>query len=234
MSSIDTGLDQLDWADIGSQLDAEGYAVLPGLLGVAMARSLAQQAAASTGRRVTLESSGLGSGELFYFGPGMPAPLEQWRAALYRRLVVVANRWQEVMGAELRYPPELEDFLESNRIASQTGPLSHLSRLGVEDHISLHQRNQGVQVFPLQIVAVLSEPGVDFQGGEFVMTEQRPRMQSRPLVVPIRLGDIAVIATAERPFKGAKGYYRVNLKHAVSRIRKGERIGLELSFHHAP
>ena len=138
------------------------------------------------------------------------------------------------MGVDHRYPAELEDFLRRNQKAGQTRAQSHMSRLGVEDHVSLHQRNDGEQVFPMQIVAVLSEPGAEFQGGEFVMTEQRPRMQSRPSVLPLKLGDAAIIATAERPFKGTKGYYRVNLKHAISRVRKGERIGLELSFHDAP
>ncbi|HWT18998.1 MAG TPA: 2OG-Fe(II) oxygenase [Variovorax sp.] len=234
MASPDAALDRLDWVDIGLQLDAEGCAVLPGLLGVDVARSLAQQAIVSGARRVTLESGDLGRGELFYFGAGMPAPLGQWRTALYRRLAAIANRWNETLGIEGRYPAELEDFLRRNQRAGQTRAQSHLNRLGVEDHVSLHQRNDGEQVFPMQIVALLSEPGTDFLGGEFVMTEQRPRMQSRPLVLPLKLGDAAIIATAERPFKGTKGYYRVNLKHAISRVRKGERIGLELSFHDAP
>ncbi|MCJ0762512.1 2OG-Fe(II) oxygenase [Variovorax terrae] len=237
MTSLDATLDRLNWADIGMQLDAEGYALLPGLLGAGVARDLArgvaQQATASGASRVTLESCDLGRGELFYFGAGMPAPLEQWRTALYRRLVAVANRWNETLGIDHRYPMELEDFLRRNQKAGQTRAQSHMSRLGVEDHISLHQRNDGELVFPMQVVALLSEPGADFQGGEFVMTEQRPRMQSRPMVLPLKLGDAAIIATAERPFKGTKGYYRVNLKHAISRVRQGERIGLELSFHDA-
>lgn len=233
MTSLDATLDSLDWLDIGLQLDAEGHAVLPGLLGTDVARCLAQRITESGASRVGLESGDPGSGELFYFGAGMPAPLEQWRVALYRRLVVVANRWNDILGVDHRYPEELEDFLQRNRKAGQTRAQSYLSRLRVEDHMPLHQRNDGEQVFPMQIVAVLSEPGVDFQGGEFVMTEQRPRMQSRPMVLPLSLGDVAIIATAERPFRGTRGYYRVNLKHAISRVRKGERIGLELSFHDA-
>jgi len=234
MTSLDAPLDRLNWTDIGLQLDAEGHVVLPGLLGVDVARDLAQQATAAGARRVALESDDLGRGELFYLGAGMPAPLELWRTALYRRLVAIANRWNETLGVALRYPAELGDFLRRNREAGQTRAQSHLSRLGGEGHVSLHQRNDGEQVFPMQIVAVLSEPGVDFHGGEFVMTEQRPRMQSRPAVLPLKLGDVAVIATAERPVKGSQGYYRVNLKHAISRVRKGERIGLELLFHDAP
>jgi len=234
MTAFDATLDRLDWVDICSQLDADGFAVLPGLLGTNVARDLAQESSATGTSRVALESDDLGRGELLYFGARLPAPLEQWRTALYRRLAIVANRWKETLGVAHRYPEELEEFLRRNRKAGQTRAQSHLSRLGVEDHVSLHQRNDGEQVFPMQIVAVLSEPGVDFQGGEFVMTEQRPRMQSRPAVLPLKLGDVAVIATAERPFKGTKGYYRVNLKHAISRVRKGERIGLEISFHDAP
>lgn len=233
MTSPDTALDGLDWAEICLQLDADGYAVLSGLLGTDAARALAQQTSASDARRVTLQSCDLGRGDLFYFSAGMPAPLEQWRTALYRRLVVVANRWNETLGIAHRYPTELNEFLSNNQQASQTKPQSYLSRLGPEDHMSLHQRNDGGHVFPMQIVAVLSEPGADFRGGEFVMSEQRPRMQSRPMVLPLKLGDLAIFTTAERPFKGAKGYYRVNLKHAISRVRQGERIGLELSFHDA-
>ncbi|MGE8046837.1 2OG-Fe(II) oxygenase [Pseudomonas monteilii] len=234
MADFDTRLDRLDWAGIGVQLDAEGYAVLPGLLGAGEVRSLAQQATSSGVSREFLEPGALGRGELLYFGAGVPAMLEQWRTALYRRLVVIANRWNEPLGVDYRYPAELGDFLQRNHKAGQTRGQSHLCRLGMEDYVSLHQRNDGEHVFPLQVVALLSEPGADFQGGEFVMTEQRPRMQSRPLVVPLKLGDAAIIATAGRPFKGAKGYYRVNLKHAISRVRQGERIGLELSFHDAP
>lgn len=233
MTTFDITLDRLDWVDIGLQLDAEGFAVLPGLLGIDAARGLALQVSALSENRATLEAEDLGRGELLYFGAALPTTLEQWRTALYRRLVIVANCWNETLGVVHRYPAELEEFLRLNRQADQTRVQSHLSRLNVEDYVSLHQRNDGVQVFPMQIVAVLSEPGADFHGGEFVVTEQRPRMQSRPAVLPLRLGDMAVIATAERPFQGTKGYYRVNLKHAISRVRKGERIGLELSFHDA-
>lgn len=241
VNAQEAALDRLDWARIAAQLDAEGYAVLPGLLGVDVARNLARHFADSMAppeeafctTRTALDACGLGRGELLYFSDGLPAPLAQLRTALYRRLVRIANRWNETLGIDRRPPAQLADFVQLNRQAGQTRAQSHLSRLRVDDHLLLHQRNVGAQVFPLQIVAVLGEPGVDFQGGEFVMTEQRPRMQSRPAVVPLRLGDLAVIATAQRPFRGASGHYRVNLKHAISRVRQGERIGLELSFHDA-
>ncbi|MFJ3155054.1 2OG-Fe(II) oxygenase [Pseudomonas protegens] len=231
MPELNKILDRLDWMDVSLQLDAEGFAVLPGVLGAEMARGLAQQVTASGIRRVTLESIDLGRGELLYFDTGLPTPLHTWRTVLYRRLVVIANRWNETLGIDYRFPAELDDFVRHNRESGQTRGQSHLNRLGVEDHVSLHQRNDGELLFPMQIVALVSEPGSDFKGGEFVMTEQRPRMQSRPMVVPLKLGDVAIITTAERPYRGTKGYYRVNLKHAISRVRWGERIGLELSFH---
>ncbi|WP_206141089.1 2OG-Fe(II) oxygenase [Stenotrophomonas maltophilia] len=234
MAALDVALENLDWARIGQQLDADGYAVLPGLLGTDAARHLAQTVNDSDLRKATLESIDLGRGDLRYFGTDLPPPLGPLRPALYRHLVAIANRWNEVLGVDGRYPAAFSAFRQHNRSAGQTRSQSHLSRLEVEGHVALHQRSEGEQVFPLQVVAVLSEPDVDFHGGEFVTTEQRPRMQSRPSVLPLKLGDIAIIATAERPFKGAKGYYRVNLKHAISRVRAGERIGLELLFHDAP
>jgi uncharacterized protein len=134
---------------------------------------------------------------------------------------------------DTRYPPTLAEFIERNRQAGQRRGQSHLSRLGVDDHVLLHQRNEGEQVFPLQLVALLSEPGADFEGGEFVTTEQRPRLQTRPTVLPLQWGDAALIATDERPVQGSRGPYRVKLRHAIGRVRRGERIGLELSFHDA-
>ena len=225
--------DGLDWAAISAQLDEEGHALLPGWLGAEAARGLMGETATLGAVRVPLAASGLGSGELFCFQAGLPAPLVAWRSALYPRLAAIANRWQHALGVDTRYPPTLDEFLQRNRQAGQTRGQSHLSRLGVGDHVLLHQRNEGEQVFPLQLVALLSEPGVDFEGGEFVTTEQRPRLQSRPTVLPLQLGDVALIATDERPVQGSRGPYRVRLKHAIGCVRRGERIGLELSFHDA-
>ncbi|VWC72972.1 prolyl 4-hydroxylase [Burkholderia lata] len=234
MTSPITRIAGMDWAGISTHLDIEGYAVLPGFLGEGAARDLARLTETmSTGQRAQLVSDDMGSGELLYFGTSLPAPLENLRTKLYSHLAVIANRWSEILGSGRRYPTEFDDFLEQNKRAGQARGQSHLNRLGAKDHVSLHQRNEGEQVFPLQIVALLSEPGADFSGGEFVMTEQRPRMQSRPMVLPLKLGDAAIITTSERPFKGAKGYYRVNLKHAISRVHRGQRIGMELTFHNA-
>jgi uncharacterized protein len=234
VTSSDADIERLNWADIADQLDIEGYAMLPGLLDAQAIRDLTRRTEImGAAHRVPLASDDMGRGELFYFAAGMPAPLHAWRADFYRHLQAVANRWNEILGIDDRYPTELDDFLRRNREAGQTQGQSHLSRLGAEDYLPLQQRGVGAQGFPLQIVALLSEPGRDFDGGEFVMTERRPRMQSRPMVLPLRQGDAAIIGTAERPFKGAKGYYGVNLKHAISRVRKGERVGLELTFHDA-
>jgi len=232
MTSCATAIDRLDWKGIAARLDIDGYAALPGLLSPKQAHALALQVATPDAlRRVALASDKLGRGELFYFGRQLPTLLADWRVALYRHLTPIANYWNETLGISYRYPAELDEFLLRNRQAGQLRPISHLNLLGEADYLALHQRRDGEHAFPLQVVGLLAEPGRDFCGGEFVMTEQRPRMQSRPMVLPLKFGDMAIIGAAQRPFKGSKGYYRVNLKHAISRVRGGERIGLELSFH---
>lgn len=234
MTSLASLIERLPWADIGAQLDAEGHAVLPGLLGPEPARGLARQADTHTSRRLPLAAAGLGRGEMLDFGESLPQPWAAWRTAFYPRLAGIANRWSQLLGSSDRYPAGLEDFLRRNRMAGQLRPQSHLTRLAADDYLALHRRDSGEHVFPLQLVALLSEPGRDFQGGEFVITEQRPRMQSRPTVLPLALGDAALIATGTRPFQGSRGHYQVKLKHAISRVRQGQRIGVELSFHNAP
>ncbi|HEY4804146.1 MAG TPA: 2OG-Fe(II) oxygenase [Paraburkholderia sp.] len=235
MTSSSNTIAELDWSAIAAQLDSEGYAVLPRLLAADQARALASDAVMSNPlRRVSLDSVDLGCGDLLYFDEGMPQPWAQWRTDFYRHLAPVANRWNETLGMTYRFPADLHEFLARNQRAGQTQAQSHLNRLRADDYLALHQRSDGEHVFPLQVVVLLTEPGRDFTGGELVMTEQRPRMQSRPMVVPLGLGDAAIITTAQRPFKGSSGYYRVNLRHAVSRVRGGERIGMELSFHDAP
>ncbi|MCX5542468.1 2OG-Fe(II) oxygenase [Paraburkholderia sp. CNPSo 3076] len=232
--SADT-FDKLDWSAIAAQLDSEGYVVLPRLAGTEEARMFAREALASNAlRSVSLDSLDLGRGDLLYFGAALSQPWARWRADLYRQLAPIANRWNEMLGMPYRFPADLDAFLERNRRAGQTQAQSHLNQLGTDDYLALHQRSEGEHVFPLQVVALLSAPGKDFTGGELVLTEQRPRMQSRPTVVPLGLGDAAIIAAAPRPFKGSSAYYQVNLRHAISRVRSGERIGVELSFHDAP
>ncbi len=235
MTSFATAVEKLDWENIAYQLNVEGYAVLPGLLTPASAQTLADQIDVNaTLRRVPIASCDLGRGDLHVFEGSLSEPLRTAREAFYEHLTSIANRWNETLDVGYRYPASLDGFLQHNRDAGQMRPLTHLSRLSESDYLALHQRSEGEHVFPMQVVALLSARGEDFTGGEFVMTEQRPRMQSRPMVLPLRLGDAAIITTAQRPFKGSKGYYRVNLKHAISRVRSGKRIGLELSFHDAP
>ncbi|MGE8320535.1 MAG: 2OG-Fe(II) oxygenase [Comamonas sp.] len=212
-------MDRLDWAAINAELDAEGYALLPGLLGTEAARGLARQIVRDeAAQRMPLAE--LGRGELLAWSGHLPPPLQAWRAAFHPHLVAIANRWRQALG-------------EDGRLAAAPGggwPPSQASRLGVEGWMALRQGSEGGQGFPLQLVVLLSEPGVDFDGGEFVMTEQRPRMQSRPMVLPLRLGDAALIGAAARPVWGAHGCYRVQMRHAISRVRRGERIGVELGW----
>lgn len=228
-------INRLDWADLGAQLDQEGYALLPGLLDAAETRAFASWVGtAKAGHRESLAANELGSGDVFHLSQPLPEPWAAWREAFYRHLAPVANRWNETLGVGDRYPDGLDAFIALNHQAGQRRQRSSLSRLREHDYQALHQQTEGEHIFPLQLVVLLSTPGEDFSGGEFVMTEQRPRMQSRPMVLPLKLGDAAIITTAQRPCKGSKGYYRVNLKHAISRVRGGERVGLELWFHDAP
>lgn len=170
MTGIHAAIDRLDWAGSGAQLDAEGHAVLPGLLGADLASELAQR------MRAAKDAKGEpGGADLLYFGATLPAPLDAWRTALYGPLAAISNRWNATLGIAARYPAALQGFQRLNQQAGQTRGQSYLSRLVIGNHVPLHPRNHGYQVFPLQVVAVLSKPGVDFQGGEFVMTEQRPR-----------------------------------------------------------
>lgn len=225
----------MDWADIGRQLDAEGHAVLPGLLSPHHVGAMIDIARSGTGlRAVALAAEGLGDGERYYFDPALPDLLAIWRDAFYRLLVPIANRWNGVMGLDLRFAPQPDTVVRHNRVAGQCRPLSHFNLLGSGDYIALHQNTAGAYVFPLQLVALLSQPDDEFSGGELVTTEQRPRMQSRPAVVPLRRSDVAILCTGRRPVRGSRGPYPVNLKHAISPVHHGQRLGLELYFHDAP
>lgn len=209
--------------------------MLPGLLDHAQCRSLAtlvdQPAVTDC---ITLDATDNGRGELFFPAQPLPEPLAGLRTAFYRRLAPTANRWNEMLGSDERYPAELKDFQRRCRDAGQSRPLSAISRLREADYQTLHHNADGDRIFPLQLILLLSEPGRDFTGGEFVMTEQRPRMQSRPIVLPLQQGDAAIIPVAHRPCKGSNGHYRVHLKHAISRVRSGERVGVDLLFHDGP
>jgi hypothetical protein len=236
MSDSPQGLDAVDWAGVTESLDDQGAAVVEGLLGPAECEAMAAHYDAGERlfrSRIVMERHGFGRGEYKYFAYPLPDPVAALRTRLYARLASVANRWHELMGMAQRFPERHADFIERCHGAGQARPTPLLLRYRAGDYNCLHQDLYGEHVFPLQVVLLLSEPGRDFQGGEFVMTEQRPRMQSRAMVLPLRQGDAAVIATHQRPVQGSRGAYRVQLRHGVSRVRAGQRHTLGIVFHDA-
>ena len=176
---------------------------------------------------------GYGRGVYRYFGYPLPDPVAALRAKFYVPLADIANRWAECLGSENRFPAEHAEYLKRCHRAGQGRPTPLLLRYGAGDWNALHQDLYGEHVFPLQVAILLSRPGMDFTGGEFVLTEQRPRMQSRPEVVPLEQGDAVVFPVRERPVKGSRGWHRVNMRHGVSRLRSGERLTLGIIFHDA-
>ena len=225
----------LDWPRIAQYLDGSGNALVPGLLGASDCRTVASWYAddARFRSRVVMASHGFGRGEYKYFSYPLPQLVDSLRAALYPQLAPIANRWNERLRVTMRYPPTLEKFLRSCHEAGQARPTPLLLQYGVGDYNCLHQDLYGEWVFPLQVTILLSQPGEDFTGGEFVLSEQRPRMQSRPEVVPLRQGDAVIFAVHHRPVSGTRGVYRVNLRHGVSRLRSGHRHTLGVIFHDA-
>ena len=225
----------LAWQRIAGDLDAQGNAVLPGLLTAEECRGIAGLYAQDDlfRSRVVMGRHGFGRGEYKYFCYPLPALLGELRTTVYPQLVPMANRWNERMGIDVRYPAEHADFIARCHAAGQQRPTPLLLQYGVDDYNCLHQDLYGEHVFPLQLAILLSEPGRDFTGGEFVMTEQRPRMQSRPMVVALRQGDGVIFAVHKRPVQGVRGSYRVNLRHGVSRIVSGQRHTVGIIFHDA-
>jgi hypothetical protein len=226
---------QMDWAQAEADLDDQGCALLPSLLTPGECESLAGLYAAEEPfrSRVVMERHGFGRGEYKYFAYPLPEPVAALRERLYPHLVPIANRWNEIMDIDVRYPARHAEFIDRCHAAGQLRPTPLLLQYQRDDYNCLHQDLYGEHVFPLQVVILLSEPGRDFTGGEFVMTEQRPRMQSRPMVLPLRQGDAAVIAVHHRPVQGVRGAYRVNLRHGVSRVRSGWRHTAGIIFHDA-
>jgi uncharacterized protein len=234
-SPIAERVDAIDWTRISAELDAQGCVVIEQLLTQQQCAALAALYPddAYFRSRIVMGRHGFGRGEYKYFSYPLPDLIAELRPALYAQLQSVANRWNEAMGIEMRYPGKHEAFLKRCHAAGQTRPTPLLLQYGESDYNCLHQDLYGEHVFPLQVAILLSEPGRDFTGGEFVMTEQRPRMQSRPEVAPLRQGDAVVFAVHHRPVQGSRGFYRVNLRHGVSRIRSGKRHTLGVIFHDA-
>ena len=224
-----------DWATTTAALNSHGNAVLPQLLSVRECQAVAGLYADARHfrSRVVMQRHGFGQGEYQYFSYPLPDIVANLRATLYPRLVGVANAWNDAMGIDVRYPAEHADFLARCHAAGQQRPTPLLLQYGPGDYNCLHQDLYGEHVFPLQVAVLLSRPGEDFTGGEFVLTEQRPRMQSRPEVVPLTQGDAVVFAVHHRPVQGSRGFYRVNMRHGVSTVRSGRRHTLGIIFHDA-
>ncbi len=228
-------IESLEWDRLSIELDERGSALVERSLETEECRSIAGLYA-HEGRfrsRVVMSRHGFGRGEYKYFEYPLPDLVRQMRTAFYAKLAPIANRWNESLGIPVRYPPSHADFLARCAAAGQTRPTPLLLQYEAGDYNCLHQDLYGEHVFPLQVAILLSEPERDFSGGEFVLTEQRPRMQSRAEVIPLRQGDAVIFAVHHRPVKGARGVYRVNLRHGVSRVREGRRHTLGVIFHDA-
>lgn len=238
---IDPPLDQrarasaIDWTRIGEALDLEGYALARGLLRADECAALAgcygdDRLFRST---ITMARHGFGQGEYRYFGYPLPPIIATLRTALYAHLAPIANRWNQVLGIACRFPSDHETYLARCRRAGQTRPTPLILRYREGDYNCLHQDLYGAHVFPVQATILLSAPGRDFEGGEFVLTEQRPRRQSRVEVVPLERGDAVIFPVHHRPVRGTRGFHRTRMRHGVSRLRSGERYTAGIIFHDA-
>jgi uncharacterized protein len=228
-------IDQFDWDRVSRDLDAQGSAILEHVFPADLCEDLAALYPDDNlfRSRVVMARHGFGRGEYKYFAYPLPEIIADLRTALYPKLVPVANRWNAAMAIDARYPGKHADFLKRCHDAGQEKPTPLLLQYSEGDYNCLHQDLYGEHVFPIQVAILLSEPGNDFTGGEFVLTEQRPRMQSRPEVVPLHQGDAVAFAVHHRPVHGTRGFYRVNLRHGVSRLRSGNRYTLGIILHDA-
>ena len=228
-------VDAVDWERAAAELDAYGGATLGKLLTAAECAAIVRLYAvdAAFRSRVVMASHGFGRGEYKYFSYPLPPIVEELRAALYPHLVAVANQWSDALGSDVRFPATHARFLARCHAGGQRRPTPLVLCYEAGDFNCLHQDVYGPHVFPIQVAVLLSEPGRDFAGGELVLTEQRPRMQSRAEVVPLRRGDAVAFAVHHRPARGRRGAYRVTMRHGVSRLRSGNRYTLGVIFHDA-
>jgi hypothetical protein len=234
-ASTSPHVDAVEWERAAHDLDLRGHATIDRLLTPAQCDGLTglYSDEANFRSRVVMQRHGFGRGEYQYFRYPLPAVVAALRASLYPQLAVIANRWNETMRIDTRYPGTHADYLARCHDAGQVHPTPLLLKYEQHDYNCLHQDLYGEHVFPLQVAILLSRPGHDFTGGEFVLTEQRPRMQSRVEVVPLERGDAVIFAVHHRPVQGTRGTYRVNLRHGVSRLRSGQRLTLGVIFHDA-
>jgi uncharacterized protein len=232
---VDERVKALDWQPISRDLDAQGNAMIERLITPAECDALAELYSEDGifRSRVVMEKHGFGRGEYKYFSYPLPDIIDGLRAAIYQCLAPIANHWNAALGIDVRYPEKHAEFIMRCHDAGQLRPTPLLLQYGAGDYNCLHQDLYGEHAFPLQVTILLSEPKRDFTGSEFVLTEQRPRMQSRPEVVPLGQGDAVVFAVHHRPVQGTHGVYRVNLRHGVSRVRSGHRHTVGIIFHDA-
>jgi hypothetical protein len=234
-ATIEARVRAMDWMKVYTDLDAQGWSIAQKLLTSA-------EAGITAGlydddkifrSRVIMARHGFGRGEYKYFGYPLPLPIQELRTTTYPHLASIANQWHARMRNGVCFPKEHAAFLARCREAGQTRPAPLLLRYGKDDYNCLHRDLYGAHVFPIQMAILLDEPGDDFTGGEFVMTEQRPRMQSRAMVLPLKKGDAAIFAVNSRPVRGTRGDYQVKLNHGVSKLYSGRRHALGLIFHDA-
>jgi len=235
MIAVMSALAQVDWNDIAAALDARGFAVTPPLLSAEQCRSLRTLYPREElfRSRVVMARHSFGQGEYQYLRYPLPPTVEALRQAIYPKLVGIANRWRARLGEGEAFAATLDGYLRRCHAAGQVRPTPLILKYGPGDYNCLHQDLYGELVFPLQLTLLLSEPGTEFTGGEFVLVEQRPRMQSKAEVVPLAQGEAVIFAVHHRPVAGTRGTYRVNLRHGVSRVRSGERYTLGIIFHDA-
>lgn len=228
-------IDPVEWKAAEEALDAHGYAVISGVLpdNLCAATAAMYDNDDLFRNRVAMAQHNFGRGEYKYFGYPIPEPVSGLRESIYAPLAAIANRWHDAMAVETRFPADHPEFLRMCHAAGQTKPTPLLLKYETDDYNCLHQDRYGDLVFPLQMTVLLSDPGTDFVGGEFVLTEQRPRMQSRAEVVPLCRGDAVIFPVNHRPVAGTRGFYRVTLRHGVSRIRSGKRYTLGVILHDA-
>ena len=234
-SSESTGEQRIDWKQVCSQLDERGFALISGVLSEPSCDEIAGYYPDEHRFRARIEMAryAFGQGEYKYFNYPLPAIVQKLRESIYPQLAPLANQWSEQLGSEARYPENLSDFIEQCHRAGQERSTPLLLKYGAGDFNCLHQDLYGDVVFPFQVTFFLSEPGNDFDGGEFVLAEQRPRQQSRVEVLTPRRGDAVIFSVHHRPVRGARGYYRANLRHGVSTLRSGNRYTLGIIFHDA-
>jgi uncharacterized protein len=233
--AVDECVTAVDWTAVAQRLDEQGWATVPALLTGAECRELAAlyDEEGAFRRRVVMQRHAYGSGEYQYFRYPLPQRVEALRRAVYPHLAPVANRWRERLRQEERFPPTLEAYLALCHAAGQTRPTPLVLKYRAGDYNRLHQDLYGPLVFPLQLTVLLSDPQRDFAGGEFLLVEQRPRMQSKGEVVPLAQGEAVIFPVHHRPVAGARGFHRATMRHGVSRVRAGRRFTLGIIFHDA-